>query len=223
MSKLFIIPTPIGNLDDISFRVIHLLKTLDIILAEDTRRTKKIFSHYEIHNKIECFHSHNEHKKLDRYINKLKLGEQVGMVSDAGTPGISDPGFLLVRECIRAGIEVICIPGPTAFIPALITSGIPCDRFVFEGFLPLKKGRKKRLEELSTEKRTIIFYESPHRIIKTLGDLSNYFGLDRIISISREISKMYEETNRGTIKDLLCHFKQQSPKGEFVIVLSGLK
>ena len=178
---------------------------------------------YEIHNKIESFHSHNEHKKLGRYINTLKLGNQVGVVSDAGMPGISDPGYLLVRECISAGIEVICIPGPTAFIPALIISGIPCDRFIFEGFLPLKKGRKKRLEELSIEKRTIIFYESPHRIIKTLGDLSNYFGPDRIASISREISKIYEETKRGTIKDLLSHFKQQPPKGEFVIVLSGLK
>ena len=220
MSKLFVIPTPIGNLADITLRSIEVLKSVDLILAEDTRTSSKLLKHYNIDTAVESFHMHNEHKKLDSIINRLKDDIEIALISDAGTPGISDPGFLLVRECINNEVEVECLPGPTAFVPALVSSGLPCDRFSFEGFLPVKKGRTKRLKELSAETKTMVFYESPHRILKTLNDLSNYFDVESQISVSRELTKLYEETFRGTIKESVEHFDKNKPKGEFVIVLS---
>ena len=220
MSKLFVIPTPIGNLADITLRSIEALKSVDLILAEDTRTSSKLLKHYNVDTAVESFHMHNEHKKLDSIINRLKDDIEIALISDAGTPGISDPGFLLVRECINNQVEVECLPGPTAFVPALVSSGLPCDRFSFEGFLPVKKGRTKRLKELSAETKTMVFYESPHRILKTLNDLSNYFDVESQISVSRELTKLYEETFRGTIKESVEHFDKNKPKGEFVIVLS---
>jgi len=220
MSKLFIVPTPIGNLGDITLRSIEVLKSAHLILAEDTRTSSKLLKHYEIDTPVESFHMHNEHKKLEYIINKLKRDFQIALISDAGTPGISDPGFLLVRECINNEVEVECLPGPTAFVPALVSSGLPCDRFSFEGFLPVKKGRTKRLKELSAETKTMVFYESPHRILKTLNDLSNFFDVESQISVSRELTKLYEETFRGTIKGSVEHFEKNKTKGEFIIVLS---
>lgn len=220
MSKLFVIPTPIGNLADTTLRSIEVLKSVDLILAEDTRTSSKLLKHYKVDTVVESFHMHNEHKKLDSIINRLKDDIEIALISDAGTPGISDPGFLLVRECINNEVEVECLPGPTAFVPALVSSGLPCDRFSFEGFLPVKKGRTKRLKELSAETKTMVFYESPHRILKTLNDLSNYFDVESQISVSRELTKLYEETFRGTIKESVEHFEKNKPKGEFVIVLS---
>ena len=220
MSKLFVVPTPIGNLGDITLRSIEVLKSADLILAEDTRTSSKLLKHYDIDTPVESFHMHNEHKKLESIINKLRTDFEIALISDAGTPGISDPGFLLVRECINNEVEVECLPGPTAFVPALVSSGLPCDRFSFEGFLPVKKGRTKRLKELSTETKTMVFYESPHRILKTLNDLSNYFDVESQISVSRELTKLYEETFRGTIKESVEHFEKNKTKGEFVIVLS---
>ena len=220
MSKLFVVPTPIGNLGDITLRSIEVLKSVDLILAEDTRTSYKLLKHYDIDTPVESFHMHNEHKKLESIINKLRSDSQIALISDAGTPGISDPGFLLVRECINNEVEVECLPGPTAFVPAVVSSGLPCDRFSFEGFLPVKKGRTKRLKELSTETKTMVFYESPHRILKTLNDLSNYFDVESQISVSRELTKLYEETFRGTIKASVEHFEKNKTKGEFVIVLS---
>ncbi len=220
MSKLFIVPTPIGNLGDITFRAIETLKSVDLILAEDTRTSLKLLKHYKINSKIESYHMHNEHKKADSIINKISEGNTIALISDAGTPSISDPGFLLVRECIKNNIEVECLPGATALITALVISGLPSDKFLFEGFLPAKKGRTKRLKELSNEKKTIIFYESPHRILKTLKDFSNYFSPEKQVSVSREITKIYEETFRGTIEESIEHFEKNKPKGEFVIVLS---
>ena len=220
MSKLFVVPTPIGNLGDITLRSIEVLKSVDLILAEDTRTSSKLLKHYDIDTPVESFHMHNEHKKLESIINKLRSDFEIALISDAGTPGISDPGFLLVRECINNEVEVECLPGPTAFVPALVSSGLPCDRFSFEGFLPVKKGRTKRLKELSTETKTMVFYESPHRILKTLNDLSNYFEVESQISVSRELTKLYEETFRGTIKGSVEHFEKNKMKGEFVIVLS---
>ena len=220
MSKLFVVPTPIGNLGDITLRSIEVLKSADLILAEDTRTSFKLLKHYDIDTPVESFHMHNEHKKLESIINKLRTDFEIALISDAGTPGISDPGFLLVRECINNEVEVECLPGPTAFVPALVSSGLPCDRFSFEGFLPVKKGRTKRLKELSAETKTMVFYESPHRILKTLNDLSNYFNDESQISVSRELTKLYEETFRGTIKESVEHFETKKPKGEFVIVLS---
>ena len=220
MSKLFVVPTPIGNLGDITLRSIEVLKSADLILAEDTRTSSKLLKHYDIDTPVESFHMHNEHKKLESIINKLRSDSEIALISDAGTPGISDPGFLLVRECINNEVEVECLPGPTAFVPALVSSGLPCDRFSFEGFLPVKKGRTKRLKELSTETKTMVFYESPHRILKTLNDLSNYFDVESQISVSRELTKLYEETFRGTIKESVEHFEKNKTKGEFVIVLS---
>jgi len=220
MSKLFVVPTPIGNLGDITLRSIEVLKSADLILAEDTRTSSKLLKHYDIDTPVESFHMHNEHKKLESIINKLRTDFEIALISDAGTPGISDPGFLLVRECINNEVEVECLPGPTAFVPALVSSGLPCDRFSFEGFLPVKKGRTKRLKELSAETKTMVFYESPHRILKTLNDLSNYFNDESQISVSRELTKLYEETFRGTIKESVEHFETKKPKGEFVIVLS---
>ena len=220
MSKLFVVPTPIGNLGDITLRSIEVLKSADLILAEDTRTSSKLLKHYDVDTPVESFHMHNEHKKLESIINKLRSDSEIALISDAGTPGISDPGFLLVRECINNEVEVECLPGPTAFVPALVSSGLPCDRFSFEGFLPVKKGRTKRLKELSTEIKTMVFYESPHRILKTLNDLSNYFDVESQISVSRELTKLYEETYRGTIKGSVEHFEKNKTKGEFVIVLS---
>ena len=220
MSKLFIVPTPIGNLGDITLRSIEVLKSVDLILAEDTRTSSKLLKHYDIDTPVESFHMHNEHKKLESVINKLRSDFEIALISDAGTPGISDPGFLLVRECINNEVKVECLPGATAFVPALVSSGLPCDRFSFEGFLPVKKGRTKRLKELSAETKTMVFYESPHRILKTLNDLSNYFDVESQISVSRELTKLYEETFRGTIKGSVEHFEKNKTKGEFVIVLS---
>ena len=221
MSKLYVIPTPIGNLDDITLRAIRYLKEVSLVLAEDTRTSKRLFSHFDIETPITSFHMYNEHKVLSKFINIIKSGQKIALISDAGTPGISDPGFLLVRECIDKEIDVECLPGPTAFVPALINSGIPSEKFIFEGFLPLKKGRKSRLEFLSNEKRTIIFYESPHRLVKTLSQICQNFGESRKLSISREISKIYEENIRGTAKELLTYYENKKPKGEIVIIVEG--
>ena len=221
MSKLYLIPTPIGNLEDITLRALRLLKEVDVVLAEDTRTTKKLFSHYKIVAHLAAFHMYNEHKVLGKWIASLKEGVSIALVSDAGTPAISDPGFLLVRECIKEGIEVDCLPGATAFVPALVNSGMPSEKFIFEGFLPVKKGRQTRLKLLSEEERTIIFYESPHRIVKTLTQFCEYFGPDRYVSISREISKIFEETKRGAMLEVLQYFDEKKPKGEFVIIVAG--
>ena len=221
MSKLYLIPTPIGNLEDITLRALRILKEVNIVLAEDTRTSRKLFSHYDIDTNLAPFHMHNEHKVLQKWIDRIKSGEAIALVSDAGTPAISDPGFLLVRECVKNDIEVDCLPGATAFVPAIVNSGLPSDKFVFEGFLPVKKGRQTRLKLLSEEERTIVFYESPHRIVKTLSLFCEYFGEDRKVSVSREISKMFEETNRGSAKEMLEYFVQKKPIGEFVIIVEG--
>ena len=223
MSKLFLVPTPIGNLEDITFRSIRTLNEVDLILAEDTRTSGKLLKHFDIKPPMQSFHMHNEHKVLDKMIDKLKMGIKIALISDAGTPGISDPGFLLVRACVEEGIDTECLPGATALIPALVQSGFPTDRFVFEGFLPPKKGRQTRLKQWSEETRTIVFYESPHKIVKTLSQLQEFVGADRRLSVSRELSKKFEETLRGTVNELLLHFSKKAPKGEFVIVLEGKK
>lgn len=220
-SKLYLVPTPIGNLKDMSFRAIEVLNEVDLILAEDTRTSAKLLKHFEIDTPMLSHHMHNEHKILEKIIKKLLSGERLAIISDAGTPGISDPGFLLSRACIENGIEIECLPGATAFVPALVNSGFPNDRFVFEGFLPVKKGRQTRLTELAQERRTMVFYESPHKLLKTLSHFEHYFGADREISISRELTKLYEETLRGTIKSTLEHFNHVAPKGEFVLVVKG--
>lgn len=222
-SKLYIVPTPIGNLDDITFRAIKVLKEVDLILAEDTRTSGKLLKHFEINTHMQSHHMHNEHKMVDRIVEKIKGGESIALISDAGTPAISDPGFLLSRACVEKGIEIECLPGATAFVPALVNSGLPNDRFVFEGFLPVKKGRQTRLTFLAEETRTMIFYESPHKLLKTLTHFSEYFGEDRLISVSRELTKLYEETIRGTLSEVCAHFTAKPPKGEFVIVVSGKK
>ena len=221
MGKLFLVPTPIGNLGDMTFRAVETLNTADLILAEDTRVSSKLLKYYNIHKPLVSFHMYNEHRRLSEVISKLKSGLTIAVISDAGTPGISDPGFLLVREAIMNDIEVNCLPGPTALIPALIQSGLSAERFVFEGFLPLKKGRNKRLENLMDEPRTIIFYESPHKILKTLNQLIDFFGPERAVSVSRELSKIYEETFRGSLSEAADHFFHHAPKGEFVICLLG--
>ena len=221
MSKLYLIPTPIGNLEDITLRALRILKEVNIVLAEDTRTSRKLFFHYDIDTNLAPFHMHNEHKVLQKWIDRIKSGETIALVSDAGTPAISDPGFLLVRECVKNDIDVDCLPGATAFVPALVNSGLPSDKFIFEGFLPVKKGRKTRLKLLSEEERTIVFYESPHRIVKTLSLFCEYFGEDRKVSVSREISKMFEETKRGSAKEVMEYFEQKKPKGEFVIIVEG--
>tara|TARA_Y100000991_G_scaffold102598_1_gene77307 strand:- start:723 stop:1394 length:672 start_codon:yes stop_codon:yes gene_type:complete len=223
MSKLFLVPTPIGNLEDITFRSIRILNEVDLILAEDTRTSGKLLKHYDIKPPMQSFHMYNEHKVLDKMVGKLKLGIKIALISDAGTPGISDPGFLLVRACVKEGIETECLPGATALIPALVQSGFPTDRFIFEGFLPPKKGRQTRLKQWSEETRTIVFYESPHKIVKTLSQLQEFVGGDRRLSVSRELSKKFEETVRGTVNELVIHFTNKAPKGEFVIVLEGKK
>ena len=223
MSKLFLVPTPIGNLEDITFRSVRILNEVDLILAEDTRTSGKLLKHFDIKTPMKSFHMHNEHKVLDKMIDKLKQRIKIALISDAGTPGISDPGFLLVRACVEEGIETECLPGATALIPAIVQSGFPTDRFIFEGFLPPKKGRQTRLKQWSEETRTIVFYESPHKIVKTLSQLQEFVGGDRRLSVSRELSKKFEETVRGTVNELVLHFSKKAPKGEFVIVLEGKK
>ena len=223
MCKLYIVPTPIGNLKDMTFRAIEVLKEVDLILAEDTRTSGKLLKHYEINTPLQSHHMHNEHKTIDGLIAKLKSGTKLALISDAGTPAISDPGFLLTRSCIENNIEVDCLPGATAFVPALVNSGMPNDKFVFEGFLPVKKGRQTRLQILAEESRTMIFYESPHKLIKTLTNFCEYFGNDRPVSVSRELTKLYEETIRGSAKDVLEHYTKKSPKGEIVIIVGGKK
>ena len=221
MAKLYIVPTPIGNLEDITLRAIKVLEVVDVILCEDTRRTKKLTNHIGINCKLKSHHKFNEHKQVKFIVQNIKNGMNIALVSDAGTPGISDPGFLITRECLNNSIEIECLPGPTAFIPALLLSGFSTDRFVFEGFLPIKKGRKARLSSLSQEKRTIVFYESPHKLIKTLNDFKSFFGFNRRISVSRELTKIYEETLTGSIKEICQIFFSKKPKGEFVIVVEG--
>ncbi len=220
-AKLYLVPTPIGNLEDITFRAIRVLKEADVILAEDTRTSGKLLKHFEISTQMHSHHMHNEHKTVNHIVERIKNGETFALISDAGTPAISDPGFLLTRACIENGIEVDCLPGATAFVPALVNSGFPNDRFVFEGFLPIKKGRQTRFKFLAEETRTIIFYESPHKLLKTLDQFSSYFGPEREISISREISKLYEETKRGTIEEVKAYYTKHPPKGEIVMVLKG--
>ena len=221
MGKLFLVPTPIGNLKDITFRAIEVLKEADLILAEDTRTSGKLLKHYEIGTQMHSHHMHNEHKTVVGIVQRIQGGETIALISDAGTPAISDPGFLLTRACVEAGIEVDCLPGATAFVPALVNSGLPNNKFVFEGFLPVKKGRQTRLKLLSEETRTIIFYESPHKLIKTLGHFVEYFGEERQVSVSREITKLHEETIRGTTKEVLKYYTEKAPKGEIVIVVGG--
>lgn len=223
MAKLTIVPTPVGNLEDMTFRAIRVLKEADLVLAEDTRTTGILCKHFEIQNKMQSHHKFNEHKTVEQLAARIKAGENIALVSDAGTPAISDPGFMLVRECVRQGVEVECLPGATAFVPALVASGLPNEKFCFEGFLPQKKGRQTRLAELASEYRTMIFYESPFRLVKTLTQFMEVFGSDRQVSVSREISKLHEETVRGTLEEVVRHFSENEPKGEIVIVLAGLK
>ena len=223
MAKLYIVPTPIGNLEDITLRSINVLIDSDLVLCEDTRRSKILMSHYKINTQLKSFHKFNEHKEVDSIVDQIKEGKKISLISDAGTPGISDPGFLIVRTCIESEIEIECLPGATAFVPALINSGIPSDKFIFVGFLPVKKGRKTRLEMLSNEKRTMIFYESPHKILKTLNDFKLNFGSERKISISRELTKVYEENIRGTVEEVISFFGDKKIKGEIVIVVEGNK
>ncbi len=223
MGKLYVVPTPIGNMEDITLRAINVLKHCDVILAEDTRTSSFLLKHYSIETRMQSYHKFNEHNTVDTLVQRLKGGETIALISDAGTPGISDPGFLLVRACVQASIDVECLPGATAFVPALVMSGLPADRFCFEGFLPHKKGRLSRLKELSEESRTMILYESPYRVVKTLTQLGEFLGENRDASVSREISKIYAETVNGTIKDLISHFEKKEPKGEFVIVVAGKK
>jgi 16S rRNA (cytidine1402-2'-O)-methyltransferase len=221
--KLLLVPTPIGNLEDITLRALRVLKEVDLILAEDTRTSKKLLMHYGIDTPMQSYHMHNEHKILNSIVSKLKSGAQLALISDAGTPSISDPGFLLTRASLEEGIEIECLPGATAFVPALVNSGLPNDRFIFEGFLPVKKGRQSRLKALAEETRTMVIYESPHKLLKTLLQFQEYFGSDRLISVSRELSKLYEETIRGSIAEVLEHFNNNQPKGEFVLIVSGNK
>lgn len=221
MGKLFLVPTPIGNLEDMTFRALRVLKEVDTILAEDTRNSGKLLKHFEIGTNMQSHHMHNEHRTVDGIVERIKNGENIALISDAGTPAISDPGFLLTRACVEAGIEVDCLPGATAFVPALVNSGFPNDKFIFEGFLPVKKGRQTRLNILAEETRTMIFYESPHKLLKTLQHFVEYFREDRPVSVSREITKLHEETIRGTAAEVLQHYTQKPPKGEIVIVVKG--
>lgn len=218
---LYLVPTPIGNLADITFRAIEVLQSVDLILAEDTRTSGKLLSHYTIETPLKSHHMHNEHNLVDSLIKRLQNGENMAIISDAGTPGISDPGFLLVRACIEQNIEVNCLPGATAFVPALVNSGLPNDKFVFEGFLPAKKGRQKRLDFLAEETRTILLYESPYKLIKTLQHLAEKLGYDRKLSVSRELTKIYEENIRGNFTEVISHFTEKPPKGELVLVVEG--
>ncbi len=220
---LYLVPTPIGNLDDMTFRAVKILKAADLIAAEDTRNTQKLLNHFEITTKQISFHEHNTQERIPQLVAKLQQGMDMAQVSDAGMPSISDPGFLVVRACVEADIKVECLPGATAFVPALVASGIPSDRFSFEGFLPQKKGRQTRLTALATETRTLIMYESPFRLAKSLGQFAEYFGADRRASVSRELSKMFEETKRGTLSELALYFTEHPPKGEIVIVIAGFE
>lgn len=221
MGKLYVVPTPVGNLEDMTFRAIRILKEVDLILAEDTRTSGVLLKHFDIKNAMLSHHKFNEHQTVERIVERIKGGEQVALISDAGTPGISDPGFLIVRECVRNGIEVQCLPGATAFVPALVASGLPDERFCFEGFLPQKKGRATRLAQLQDEVRTMVFYESPYRLVKTLMQFAEVFGAERKVAVCREISKVHEESVRGTLAEVIAHFQQSEPKGEIVIVLAG--
>ena len=221
MAKLYLVPTPIGNLDDITLRALQVLTQVDIILAEDTRTSAKLLRHFDIKTPMQSHHMHNEHKTLELIVQRIKNGENIALITDAGTPAISDPGFLLTRACIGQGIEIECLPGATAFVPALVNSGLPNDRFVFEGFLPDKKGRQTRLQTLCQETRTMIFYVSPYKLIKTLQDFVLNFGTERMASISRELTKIYEDTRRGTLKELLLHYEKNPPKGEIVLIVAG--
>lgn len=221
MSKLFLVPTPIGNLEDITFRAIKVLREADFILAEDTRNSGKLLKHFDISTPMKSHHLHNEHQTVAGVVTRIKNGETAALISDAGTPAISDPGFLLVRACVEANIEVDCLPGATAFVPALVNSALPNDKFVFEGFLPPKKGRQTRLKLLAEETRTMVFYESPHKFLKSISQFIDYFGEERLVSISREISKLHEETVRGTLREVYNHYAEKPPKGEIVIVLAG--
>jgi len=221
MGKLYLVPTPIGNLKDMTFRAIEVLNIVDLILAEDTRTSGKLLKHYEITTHMQSHHMHNEHKTTENLVKRILGGDTVALISDAGTPAISDPGFLLTRACVEAGIEVDCLPGATAFVPALVNSGLPNDKFIFEGFLPVKKGRQTRLNLLAEETRTMVFYESPHKLLKTLKNFTEYFGAERQISVSREITKLHEETIRGTAEEVLKHYEAKPPKGEIVIVVGG--
>lgn len=220
-SKLYLVPTPIGNLEDMTIRAIKVLQEVDLILAEDTRTSGKLLKHFEINTQMQSHHMHNEHKMVNRIVQRIKSGQTIALISDAGTPAISDPGFLLSRACIENNIEIECLPGATAFVPALVNSGLPNDKFVFEGFLPVKKGRQTRLKLLAEETRTMIFYESPHKLIKTLTHFSEYFGEERQVSVSRELTKLFEETIRGTVKEVLEYYTNKPPKGEIVIVVAG--
>ena len=221
MSKLYIVPTPIGNLEDMTFRAIRILKEVDLILAEDTRTSGKLLKHFEIGTHMYSHHMHNEHKTIENLISRLKAGENIALISDAGTPAISDPGFLLTRACVENGVEVECLPGATAFVPALVNSGLPNDKFIFEGFLPDKKGKQTRYLALAEETRTMILYVSPHKLVKTLAEFITYFGEDRQISVSRELSKLHEENVRGTVREVLTHFEKIAPRGEIVVVVGG--
>ena len=221
MGKLFVVPTPVGNLEDMTFRAVRVLKEVDLILAEDTRTSSVLLKHFEIKKPMMSHHKFNEHKTIEGVVGRLEAGENIALISDAGTPGISDPGFLVVRECVRHGIEVQCLPGATAFVPALVSSGLPNDRFCFEGFLPQKKGRMTRLLTLQSEVRTMIFYESPYRLVKTLTQFSEYFGAEREVAVCREISKLHEECVRGTLSEVIEHFKANEPRGEIVVILKG--
>ncbi|CAN1551101.1 COG0313 Predicted methyltransferases [Flavobacteriaceae bacterium] len=221
MSKLYIVPTPIGNLEDMTFRAIRILKEVDLILAEDTRTSGKLLKHFEIGTHMYSHHMHNEHKTIENLVSRMKAGETIALISDAGTPAISDPGFLLTRACIENGITVECLPGATAFVPALVNSGLPNDKFIFEGFLPEKKGRQTRYLELAEETRTMILYVSPHKLVKTLAEFITYFGEERTICVCRELSKLHEENVRGTTREVLTHFEKIAPRGEIVVVVAG--
>ena len=221
MGILYVVPTPVGNLEDITARALRVLREADLVLAEDTRTSGNLLRHFDIHRPMLSFHKFNEHQVVTNIVNRLQAGEQMALVSDAGTPGISDPGFLLVRQAVKAGVEVVTLPGATAFVPALVSSGLPCDRFCFEGFLPQKKGRQTRLEELRYEPRTLIFYESPHRVVRLLEQLAEVFGAERSVSVCREISKVHEESIRGTVAEVLAYFQEEEPRGEFVVVVGG--
>lgn len=223
MGKLYVVPTPIGNLEDVTFRALRILKEVDYILAEDTRNSGKLLKHFEVNTPMMSHHMHNEHKTVEGLVKRMQAGETFALISDAGTPAISDPGFLLTRACIENQIEVECLPGATAFVPALVNSGLPNDKFVFEGFLPDKKGRQTRYLQLAEEVRTMIIYVSPHKLVKTLGEFQAYFGVDCLISVSRELSKLHEETVRGTVLEVLKHFEEKPPKGEIVVVVAGKK
>lgn len=223
MPRLYIVPTPIGNLEDITLRALRVLKEVDVVLAEDTRTSSVLLRHYDIHTPLRAHHRNNEHKSVDGIVQEIESGKEMALISDAGTPGISDPGFMLARACREAGIDVECLPGPTAFVPAMVASGLPCDRFVFEGFLPLKKGRATRLQQLAADPRTVVIYESPLRLPRTLRQLAEVFGPDRQAAVAREISKLHEENRRDTLQNLAQHYEQNKPKGEIVIVIEGCK